>query len=111
MEAAAGLIKLKPNVKEDVEDWSNTIKARRDEALQTLRDEGVAVESWFQVEIEGAPYLLWYMRADSIERVWEVAAKSDHEIDAYHFDIMSKITQSQIQAIPILDMSIEPADS
>ena len=74
METAAGLIKLKSSAKEHVEDWCNTMKKRRDEALQTLRDEGVVVESWCQVEIEGAPYLLWYMRADSIDRVWEIAA-------------------------------------
>ena len=111
MEAAAGLVKLKPDTKASVEDWCNTMKTRRDEALQTLRDEGVVVESWFQVEIEGAPYLLWYMRADSIERVWEIAAKSDHEIDAYHFEIMAEVTQSQISAIPILDLSTEPTGS
>ena len=76
MEAAAGLIKLAPESGELVEQWQSTLSARRAEALQTLRDEGVAVESWFQLEIAGEPYLLWYMRARSIAEVWETAARS-----------------------------------
>ena len=107
METAAGLIKLKPNTGETVEQWRSTIEARRAEALQTLRDEGVSIESWFQLEIAGEPYLLWYMRADSIAQVWEIAAKSQYDIDAYHFQIMSSITQCQIEATPIVDMSVD----
>ena len=73
MEIAAGLIKLRVDSRDKVEEWRNTIEAKRNEALQTLRDEGVSIESWFKAEIEGEPYLLWYMRAESIERVWDIA--------------------------------------
>ena len=107
MEAAAGLIKLHPNTDELVEEWRDTLEARRAEALQTLLDEGVSVESWFQVEIAGEPYLLWYMRAKSIQQVWEIASQSNHDIDAYHFKIMSEVTQSHIEACPLLDMSMD----
>lgn len=108
MEAAAGLIKLRPNSDSDVKEWRETMRARRDEALQTLRDEGVVIESWFTVEIAGEPYLLWFLRADSIARVWEVAETSDHAIDVYHFDKMSKMAEAHIQAVSILDLSIDP---
>ena len=107
METAAGLIKLKPNSNEKVDDWKTMLKTRRKEALDTLRDEGVQVESWFEVEIAGDHYLLWYMRAESIKEVWKVAMASKHNIDAYHFQVMSDIMapEGDITAIPILDFS------
>ena len=111
METAAGLVKLKSDCGGLVEEWRSTLEARREEALQTLREEGVSVESWFQVEIADEPYLLWYMRAESIQRVWEVAEQSKHDIDAYHFNIMSRISQSQIQATPLLDVSEDGSDT
>jgi hypothetical protein len=82
METAAGLLELKPGFEEFVHDWCATTTRRCDEALETLRAEGVAVESWFQVDIEGQPYLLGYLRAGSIKRVWKAARQSSLEIDA-----------------------------
>jgi len=111
MEAAAGLIKLSPNTGELVGEWRDTLEATRVEALQNLRDEGVSVESWFQVEIAGELYLLWYMRAESVRTVREFAGRSKHDVDAYHFEIMSKTTQSQMEAILLLDMSTGGSDT
>ena len=85
METAAGLIKLRPNSKKTVNNWKKVLQERRDKVIATLRDEGVKVESWFEVQIAGEYYLLWYMCAESIEKVWEMAMKSEHDIDAYHF--------------------------
>jgi hypothetical protein len=109
METAAGLIKLKPETKVTVEDWKATLRERADETIATLKDEGVTIESWFEVEISGESYLLWYMRAESISKVWEIAMKSKHDIDAYHFKVMADITapDGEIQAIPILDLCNE----
>ncbi len=104
MQTAAGLVKLKPESAERVENWRRAIAARRTEALATLADEGVEIESWFQVEIAGEPYLLWYLRAESIERVWQVARRSRHDIDRYHFQTMAEIAETQIDAMPLLDL-------
>lgn len=105
MEAAAGLIKLKPNSEATVANWKTVLQARKEEALATLRDEGVQVESWFEVDIAGEQYLLWYMRAESIAQAWQVAMASKHDIDAYHFQVMADITapDGEITAKPILD--------
>lgn len=111
METAAGLIKLKPDSSDIVGEWRTTLETRRAEALQTLRDEGVSIESWFHVEIEGEPYLLWYMRAESIQRVWEIAEKSKHDIDAYHFKVMSQISHSHTETTPLLDLSTDGSNT
>jgi hypothetical protein len=104
MDIAAGLIKLKPNASAQVANWQQTLEARRDEAIQTLTDEGVEVESWFEVEIDGQPYLLWYMRTESRAKSREVFNKSTHDIDQFHAEIMVSITDAMFTATPLLDL-------
>ena len=92
MEIASGLIKLKPGSESKVEEWRQTMAANVDEALATLSDEGIEVESWFRISIEGENYLLWYMRGESIAKAFEVAQTFKHPIDEYHFGLMDSIT-------------------
>ena len=107
MESAAGLIKLKSGYAEDLEEWRKTLESRRDEVIEALRGEGVVLESWFQIEIGGEPYLLWFMRANCIAEAERVFLNSTHEVDAYHMAKMLKISDSHIKAVPVIDLSIE----
>ena len=107
MEIASGLIKLKPNSEEKVEKWSKTVSLHIKEAVVILRDEGVAIESWFRVEIDGQDYLLWYMRAESIEKAFEISKTLKHPIHKFHYEIMGQImeTNGNILATPILNLT------
>lgn len=93
MEIASGLIKLKPHSDTKVEEWRDTMTSRIDEALATLEHEGVDIESWFRVRIESDDYLLWYMRAESIQKAFEVSQNFTHPIDKYHYELMESITE------------------
>jgi hypothetical protein len=73
-------VRLKPGSLPRVREWARELNTRRDEVLATLADEGVHVESVF---LDGES-LVYYMRAESIERSREVYARSAHAIDAYH---------------------------
>ena len=84
MDVKAHLIKLKKDSGDRVSEWARTINARKDEAMATLRDEGVEVESWFLCSMNGDDYLLCYMRSKNMERARQVANESLCEIDAYH---------------------------
>ena len=84
MDVKAHLIKLKKDSGDRVSEWASTINARKDEALATLRDEGVDIESWFLFSLNGDDYLLSYIRSENIERAQRVANESLREIDAYH---------------------------
>jgi hypothetical protein len=84
MKIFAELIELKPGSSERVEEWAEHVRAHREQAEETLKGEGVAVESWFSFSIEGKAYLLCYMRAESFEEAQRVVAQSQHPIDAYH---------------------------
>lgn len=104
METAAGLLRIKAGFEPDIERWRDTLLTRRDEAMETLRAEGVEIESWFELRIEGRTYLLWYMRAPSIDRVWEVFNASKLDIDNFHRELLGSITANAIEARPLLDL-------
>jgi hypothetical protein len=108
MEVAAGLIKLKPDSKSKVAEWGETMTSRMDEALATLVHEGAQIESWFQIKIDGQDYLLWYMRAESMKKVFEVSQTFKHPIDKYHYKLMASITapDGNIAAKPLLDLKV-----
>ena len=104
MNIAAGLIKLNPDSSKHIKKWKETIETRRSEAIQTLIDEGVLLESWFEIEVEGEPHLLWYMRKLPDAKFHEVYEKSTHEIDAFHAEIMALITADHYIGKPLLDL-------
>ena len=106
MEYASGLIKLKPGTEDKVEEWRSTIASRLNEAAATLRDEEVQIESWFKVELNGEKYLLWYLRAKSIRRVFEVSMQLKHPIDKFHYELMAEITSENgnVLAEPLIDI-------
>ena len=84
MDVKAILRKLKENSEDGVAAWADTINRRRDEALATLREEGMKVESWFLLTLNDEVYLLSYMRSEDLEKAYEVGKQSKHEIDAIH---------------------------
>ncbi len=84
-------IKLKPDSIERVRQWAQTLNARSDEALETLRDETVVVESVFLDRTEQGDFLIYYMKAESFEKSAEAIEKSVHAIDEYHRRVMQEI--------------------
>jgi arabinogalactan endo-1,4-beta-galactosidase len=77
-------IKLKPNSIEKVRTWAKTINERKDEALATLRDEGVVLETVFLDRTTEGDFLICLMRAENFERAKKAVQKSVHAIDEYH---------------------------
>lgn len=84
MDVGATLIELKPRSSDALGAWAAYVEEHRAAAEQTLRAEGVAIESWFEVSIDGREYLLCYMRAASIRHAHDVARQSQNPVDAYH---------------------------
>ncbi len=109
METASGVIRLKPDCEQKLEEWRQTLSRRLDEVTAVLGHEGVEIESWFKFEMGNRTYLLWYMRAQSIEEAFEAFQSSTHPIDIYHMEIMSQIMadNGSIVATPLLDMAGE----
>jgi hypothetical protein len=77
-------IRLKPDSIEKVRTWAKTINERRDEALATLRDESVILETVFLDRTAEGDFLIYLMKAESFERSKAAVKNSVHAIDEYH---------------------------
>ncbi len=77
-------IRLKPDSLERVREWAKTINARKEEALDTLRDETVVVESVFLDQTAEGDFLITFMKAESLEKAREAVQNSAHDIDRFH---------------------------
>ena len=107
MESAAGLLKLKPGYEKNLEDWRETLNSRKAEVLETLRREHVDLECWFQTEINGEPYLLWFIRVESLARAREIFANSKLEIDIFHMEKMMKMKEAGIEANLVAEFCVD----
>ncbi len=77
-------VRLKPGLSPRVREWAAVINARRDEALATLEDESVVLESFFLDSSEAGDYLIGYIRAGSLAQAADAAEHSTFDVDAYH---------------------------
>jgi hypothetical protein len=105
-------IKLKPNSLDRVREWARTINARRDEALETLRDETVVIEAVFLDQTEQGDYLIALMKAESFEKAGEAVEKSAHPIDEYHRRVMREVRdeRTELELLVDLDRTSEVRD-
>ncbi|EGI76887.1 DUF6176 family protein [Hylemonella gracilis] len=94
-------VKLKPNSLERVRAWACEINARRPEALETLARESVWIESVFLDANPLGDYLIYYMRADSLDRATTAALESTAAIDAFHKSFKRE-TWSEVQKLELL---------
>ena len=79
-------IKLKPGSIEKARDWARVINERKTEALETLRDESVILETVFLDQTSEGDFLIYLMKAESFEKARESVQKSVHSIDEFHQD-------------------------
>ncbi len=84
MDVGAVLIKLKQDTLANVDAWKIEIEQRKDEAIQTLQAEGVTIESWFHLELDGSDQLIAYLRVNNIAHAQQVSRKSPFVIDKVH---------------------------
>jgi len=77
-------IRLKPGSLDRVREWAHHIAAHEGEALDTLRAEGVSIESVFLDTSAEGDFLVYYMRAASHAQTQAAACRSTAQIDQYH---------------------------
>ena len=98
-------IQLKPNSLERVRQWATTLnESRRAEALATLRDETVVFEAAFLDHTAGGDFLIYVMKAESLQKAKEAAVTSTHEIDKYHKEFKRDTWGSREQLELLLDL-------
>ncbi len=95
METVCAKVRLKPGSLDRVREWATELRTRSDEVLATLRDEGVVIESVFLDSDEQGDFLVYYMKARSLEGAHAVVQSSSHAIDSYHQQFKVDTWQSQ----------------
>jgi hypothetical protein len=104
-ETRCARIKLKPDSLERVREWAKTLnETRRDEAIATLRDETVIIESYFLESTPDGDFLVAFMKAENFEKSRKAAEISTHDIDRYHQQFKRDIWESLQPLEPLVDL-------
>ncbi|PHN07368.1 DUF6176 family protein [Flavilitoribacter nigricans] len=77
-------VQLKADSLDSVYEWSRELNGRQPEALQTLEEEGIFLESVFLERTDTGNYLIYYMKMRDPKKAAEIFAASKHPIDEYH---------------------------
>lgn len=96
-------MRLKPGSLPRVREWAAELTRRRDEVMETLRDETVRIESAFLESGPDGDFLVYYMRVDDLETSRRAVQTSPHPIDAYHRAVMNEIVESRAMLTPLFD--------
>jgi Family of unknown function (DUF6176) len=106
METICIRTKLKKGSLEDVRKWFQTLQERPNEVLQSLKDEGVIIESAFLDKQDNDYYLIYYMKAENLAHAREVAMKSKLAIDKYHKECFKKFCEDRKELEQLLDFHL-----
>jgi hypothetical protein len=77
-----------------LKEWMDEICEREEEAIETLKSEGMHSETAFIEHTEEGDFLVYYMRADDMEQVFDSFNESSHEIDEEHKQVMDEVLES-----------------
>jgi Family of unknown function (DUF6176) len=105
METSCAVIELNPDSVEKVKEWAAFMNTNREEALLSLKNEGVTIESAFIAKIEGKDYFIGYMRAVDMLHASTVVKTSTLVVDAFHKAFKKTCWKSLVHATPVLDLS------
>jgi hypothetical protein len=81
-----------PGKKERLQKWYAELEERRDEAFQTLDNEGVRQEVAFILPTEHGDLLAVFIEVDDMESANEAFFSSPFEIDHQHRQVMDECT-------------------
>ncbi|EAQ97967.2 hypothetical protein KT71_15419 [Congregibacter litoralis KT71] len=106
MDVACNLIRLKQGSLPTARKWAETMNDRMKEVLASLHDESVVIESVFLLSRREGDYLVYYMRAVSMEQSRTSVKTSEHEVDAIHKRFKQEVWESIEETELLLDASI-----
>ncbi len=100
--------KIKAGHLEDVQNWLSAIASRSEEALQTLEEEKILLESAFIKEIGGQHFLIYYWIAEDIEKAGQAFGASTLPIIDFHKKCWNSFIEQDEVLPPVLHL-VNPA--
>ncbi|RFA15512.1 hypothetical protein B7R22_06700 [Subtercola boreus] len=96
---------VKPEARETVELWLSELNGlRRDEALESLRAEGVRHETAVILDTSDGPILVHAMESDDIDRARRIGAASTLPVDKRHHEVMRAADGGPAASRVLLDL-------
>lgn len=86
--------KIEPGKTERLREWTEEIRDREDEAVETLANEGMHLEAAFLERTDEGAFLVYFVKADDVDAVFAAFEESDHEIDHEHRDVLDEVLES-----------------
>ncbi len=83
---------IAPGKAQRLRDWYAELHARRDEAFQTLDNEGIRQEIAFILNTEHGELLAVFIEVEDMEKANEAFFSSPFEIDRQHKEVMDECT-------------------
>jgi hypothetical protein len=96
--------KIDPIFIDEVREWFKTLKNRLDETMETLENENVLVESAFLHKHVNEVFLIYYLKAEDIDKAYEVFDRSTSPIDIYFKECWKKYCKSRVVLEELLDL-------
>lgn len=94
-------VKLKEGATDQVVEWMKGLYNRMDLVERAMASETMVVESMFLDRAPDADYLIFYTRAESLQKANEMLMKSDNPVDREALEMMQKTWES-VQALELL---------
>lgn len=82
-----GIIKGKEDV---AKEWLDFLRDNREAGIETLKNEKVYLETYFQAVEGGTMYVYMFIAADDIEAANNIAGESKNSLDLKHFEYMGR---------------------
>lgn len=100
--------RVRPEEEEALREWFLQLRGpRRDEALGTLREEGIRHETAVLLAGPDGPLLVYAMESDDIDHARAVAGASSHEVDALHRAVLKRtLLPGDVTVEPLLDLRL-----
>jgi hypothetical protein len=99
-------VKLKRNSQKQVKNWFSELNSRKDEVLESLKNEGIIVESAFLDKINNSDYLIYYIKAESIKNALKIFQESSLPIDQFYKDQWKQFCEEILVLDPLLDVDL-----
>jgi hypothetical protein len=99
-----GRIKIKEGMLNEVRQWFQTLNNRKEELLEAFASEGVELESVFLENTAEGDFLIYYMRQDDIEKVYETLARLQLPVRLFHVECWKKYCDECIVLEPLFDL-------
>jgi hypothetical protein len=88
---------------QDVRLWCESLKARLPEVIESMENEGVLVESAILDRRSDGDYVIYYLKAISVRRAYEVFDKSTLAVDSYYKETWRALFQGREELEVLFD--------